>query len=156
MYRGHEDYDPNRIGAISSAQVAAALVEAGKFLWTCYVREARSDFLMEDQEGRIFRVQCKTGHLFRGAVQFQTYSLRAARRGTEWRRVRRDYQGQIDFFGVYCPDNRKVYLVPIEDVPTTRMCHLRLTPPKNNQRRGIRWARDYEVRPVKKELLLFE
>jgi hypothetical protein len=56
-----------------------------------------------------------------------------------------DYQGQIDFFGVYCPDNGKVYLVPIQDATTKSMCALRITPPKHNQQKKIRWAAQYEV-----------
>jgi hypothetical protein len=148
-YRDHEDYDPNEIGAISQARVMAALVEAGKIVWTPFVHSAlRSDLAIEEEDGRFSRVQAKTGHVLHGAVHFPTQSLRAARRETEWRRVSRDYQGSIEYFGVYCPDNGKVYLVPIEDVPTKRAAWLRLDPPKNNQKKGIRWAEQYEVRPA--------
>jgi hypothetical protein len=31
---------------------------------------------------------------------------------------RRTYVGEVDLFGVYCPQTAGVYLVPIEDVPT--------------------------------------
>jgi hypothetical protein len=88
-FRGHQDYDPNRIGAITQARVAAALVEAGKGVFLPFADVPRYDLLMED-EGRFFRVQCKTGHILGGAVRFPTQSLRAARRETEWRRVARD------------------------------------------------------------------
>jgi hypothetical protein len=90
-------------------------------------------------------VQCKTGQIVNGAVVFRPHSLRAAKRETGWRRIQRDYQGQIQYFGVYCPDNEKVYLVPIEDVPLRRACSLRVDPPKNNQKKRIRWAKDYEL-----------
>ena len=144
MKRSHADYDPNRIGEISQARVIAALVEAGKFIYVPLGQAGRSDLIFEDERG-VFRVQCKTGRIFNGAMYFPTHSLRAARRETEWRRVERDYQGQIDYFGVYCPDNGKVYLVPIS-VPTghTR-CYLRLAAPKNNQQKRIRWAREFEL-----------
>ena len=145
-YRTHEDYDPNRIGAVSEAKVIAALVEAGKAIWLPHVSAPRCDLLFED-EGGVWRVQCKTGHVVRGAVYFATQSLRAARRGTEWRRVAANYEGQIDFFGVYCPDNGVVYLVPIADTKTNWRCGLRIDPPKNNQKKKIHWARDYELRP---------
>jgi PD-(D/E)XK endonuclease len=146
-FRTHVDYDPNLIGAITQARVSAALVEAGKIVLNPYVHTPRYDLVIDDL-GRFFRVQCKTGHLLRGAVYFSTQSLRAAKRGTEWRRIAFDYQGQIEYFGVYCPDNGSVYLVPIEDTATKRMCALRITPAKNNQQKRIRWAKDYEVRPV--------
>ena len=27
------------------------------------------------------------------------------------------YRGEADLFGVYCPDTREVYLVPVNDAP---------------------------------------
>jgi hypothetical protein len=145
MYRGHEDYDPNDIGAITLAHVVAALTAAGwNVLFSC-IRVRRYDLVIEDPEGRFYRVQCKTGYVRSGAVFFPTQSLRAAKKETEWRRIAANYQGEIEYFGVYCPDNGKVYLVPIEDVPNRTGCNLRIDPPKNNQRKRIRWAREYEV-----------
>jgi len=43
---------------------------------------------------------------------------------------------------VYCPDTDAVYLVPITDVPDRGAC-LRVKPTKNNQAKGVRWAKDY-------------
>jgi hypothetical protein len=148
MYRDHEDYDPNAIGAITQARVLAALVEAGWGVLMPYMSVTRIDLVIMDSRERFYRVQCKTGHIRCGAVGFPTQSLRAAKKETEWRRIAADYTGQIEYFGVYCPDNGRVYLVPIEDVPTHTRCHLRLDPPKNNQRKRIRWAKDYEVIPA--------
>ena len=42
------------------------------------------------------------------------------------------YEGEVDFFGVYCPDNQTCYLVPAESLPR-EMASLRLTPPRNGQ-----------------------
>ena len=147
MYRGHENYDPNRIGDISQAKIAAALIAAGKLLWSPMCQTSRADLLMEDEQG-YSRIQCKTGHILRGAVIFPVFSLRAAKRETQWRRVAADYQGQVDFFGVYCPDNDKVYLVPMTAISGKRACSLRLEPANNNQQKLIRWAKDFEVKPL--------
>jgi hypothetical protein len=144
MKRSHADYDPNRIGEISQARVIAALVEAGKFIYVPLGQAGRSDLIFEDERGELCRVQCKTGHLLKGAIIFPTQSLRAARRETEWKRVARDYQGQIDYFGVYCPDNGKVYLVPI-GITSKRSCSLRLEATRNGQRKRLRWAREFEL-----------
>jgi hypothetical protein len=146
MYRDHADYDPNRIGAVSEGKIIAALLAAGRTVSIPVGQAARYDLVMEDERG-LYRVQCKTGHLLHGAVVFRPLSLRAARRETEWRRVARNYQGQIDYFAVYCPENEKVYLIPIEDVPAGRMYNLRVEPAQNGQQRGLHWARDYEVKP---------
>ena len=54
----------------------------------------------------------------------------------------RPYRDDVDYFGVYCPDTDAVYLVPISDVPDRGAC-LRVKPTKNNQAKGVRWAKDY-------------
>jgi hypothetical protein len=147
MYRGHEEYDPNDIGDISVAKVFAALVEAGKFvLFPVQVRQY--DLVFEDEFGSFFRVQCKTGQLIGGVVRFRPQSLRAANKETGWRRVVTTYEGKIDYFGVYCPDNGKVYLVPIKDVPVVSSFSMRVAPAKNNQQKGIHLGEDYELRPL--------
>lgn len=58
---------------------------------------------------------------------------------------RQNYHGQVDAFGVFCPENQKVYIIPIGDLLLVREAKLRLTPPKNSQVKGIRWAAKYEI-----------
>jgi hypothetical protein len=58
--------------------------------------------------------------------------------------IRKDYRGQADFFGVYSPDLDQVFLVPVEDVPITGAT-LRIDPPKNGQKKGIRMADLYKL-----------
>ena len=38
----------------------------------------------------------------------------------------RTYEGEIDAFGVYCPETQHVYLVPIADATTHRRCGFEL------------------------------
>lgn len=57
-----------------------------------------------------------------------------------------DYRGDADLFGVYCPETRGVYLVPVDEVGK-RSCRLRVAPTRNNQRQNVRWARDHELPP---------
>lgn len=160
--RDSPDYDPNLIGAISQAKVVAALIEAGKQVLLPAIAGGPYDLVIEERE-RFFRVQCKTGRLFRGAIWFRTCHFRARARETAWKRRVKTYEGAVDFFGVYCPDNGSVYFVPIEDVGSQTACWLRVDPPKNNQNKRIRWAREYLVaplhparQPLTKETLLFD
>jgi hypothetical protein len=148
MCRGHEDYDPNEVGTATLNNVVFALLAAGWDVLFNNYRVKRYDIVIEDAEGRFYRVQCKTGQLTHGAVFFRPVSLRAAKEETGWRRITATYEGDIDYFGVYCPDNGKVYLIPIEDVTTKAACYLRIEPPNNNQRKRIRWAKEYEVVPA--------
>src|SRR5262249_53611115 len=100
--------------------------------------------LVIEEGGRFYRVQCKTGRMFRGAVCFRPHRLRAAKRETGWERRVTDYSGEGDYFGVYCPENDRVYLVPISET-SHRICSLRVIPAKNNQSKRVRQAKDYEV-----------
>ena len=43
---------------------------------------------------------------------------------------------------MYCPDTDAVYLVPIADVPD-RGGGLRVEPTKNDQAKGLRWAKGH-------------
>jgi len=155
MVRADPSYDPNLIGSISHARVFSALVAAGKVVLVLPLHVRPYDLVIEE-EGQFFRVQCKTGRLFRGAVCFRPHRLRAARRETGWQRRVTDYRGEVDFFGGYCQETDAVYLLLIEDVHTTRVCTLRVTPAKNNQRKKVRWAKDYVLVPLQVPSLLNE
>ncbi|WP_165423766.1 group I intron-associated PD-(D/E)XK endonuclease [Ktedonosporobacter rubrisoli] len=59
--------------------------------------------------------------------------------------IRKGYRGETDYFGVYLSDTGKAYLVPVEDVPACSLGRLRLQATKDNQQKGVRWAKDYEL-----------
>jgi hypothetical protein len=79
----------------------------------------------------------KSGRLSEGAIFFKAASQHYHRGGTT-----RDYRGDADLFAVYTHELRQVHLVPVEEVGTTS-ASLRLSPARNNQERGIRYASDY-------------
>lgn len=54
----------------------------------------------------------------------------------------------VDYFAVYCPQTCGVYLIPITVLPNRVSAALRVTPARNNQRRFIRFAADYEIARV--------
>ena len=130
----------SQVGEASVAHIMAALAAPGRQILLPFGDSKRYDLVIEEEDGRFFRIQCKTGRVHRGSLRFPTCSHTNVRPGTP----ARGYRGQVDFFGVYCPAVKKVYLVPVNDVPVGEAC-LRLTAPENNQRSGIRWARDYEL-----------
>jgi hypothetical protein len=57
---------------------------------------------------------------------------------------RRNYKGQIEFFGVYYPTAKEVYLIPVDEVGVSA-ANLRIEPSLNKQISGVRWAKDYVV-----------
>jgi len=56
----------------------------------------------------------------------------------------KSYLGLADIFGVYFPPTSTVYLVPIDAVAAFEG-RLRLEPTRNNQRRLIRYAAEFEI-----------
>lgn len=140
---------PKAIGDRTEAHVLAALVSTYPNVLLPWGENTRYD-LVVDTGDRFIRVQCKTGHLSNGAVRFNTRSLsyhhpKHGGNGTA-EYCSSDYVGQADMFGVYCVENRRVYLVPVADVPTT-FAALRIEPTRNGQAAGIRWADAYELYP---------
>jgi hypothetical protein len=129
---------PGVLGARAEAAVASALVRAGRALFVpAFDAQGRVDLVYATGD-RLVRVQCKSARLIGSIIQFRTCSNTLNNPRT--------YTGEIDEFGVYSPDTGLVYLVPADDVPTRR-CALRLSPARNGQSVGLRWAADYLLGP---------
>ena len=126
-------------GDLTEAMILAGLLRAGKNVLKPFGDNQRYDLVVEEN-GTFSRIQCKTGRVKLGAVTFKTCST-YAHRGRE----SRDYRGEADVFGVYCPDNDTVYMVPVNDVGI-REGSLRIDEPKNGRTKGIRWAEKYIVK----------
>lgn len=132
----------SHIGEISRTQIIAALTLQGKTVLLPMGDHQRYDLVI-DEGGTFLRVQCKTGRLLRGAIAFNPCSIDS--RNKQGGCIRRGYgEEEIDCFGVYCPDNRTCYLVPVTDAARTG-CFLRVDAPRNGQKTRIRWAVDYEI-----------
>jgi PD-(D/E)XK nuclease superfamily protein len=133
---------PKDIGDVSTLAITLALRAHGYGIYVPYGENTRCDLMLE-RDGFVDRVRCKTGRLRQGAVVFVVCSSYAHHRSPSVKQ--RTYHGEIDAFGVYCPETTGVYLVPIAHLPVRRQGRLRLDPPKNNQFDRIRFAADYEV-----------
>lgn len=135
---------PKAVGDATQAMVLGRLVQAGKTVLVPFGENLRYDLLL-DESGAFVRVQCKTGRLRDGAVWFPTCSSTyhyPNNQGVRYCQV--PYTGQADVFGVYCPELDRVYVVPVCDVPL-KSAALRVDPARNNQTKGVRFARDYEL-----------
>jgi PD-(D/E)XK nuclease superfamily protein len=122
-----------------------ALRVAGYAVLLPFGENTRYDLVIDDGEA-FSRVQCKTGRLRGGVVLFNTCSCYGHHMNPGM--SRRDYQGQVDYFAVHCPETGGVYLIPIDAVPTKSYGSLRVDPSRNNQGRGVRWAADFELMRV--------
>ncbi|HEY5660936.1 MAG TPA: group I intron-associated PD-(D/E)XK endonuclease [Gaiellaceae bacterium] len=133
---------PKDKGDRTTLAVLLALRACGYAVLVPFGENTRYDLVIDDG-GSLSRVQCKTGRLRAGAVWFSVCSCYGhhLRPG----QARRDYRGQVEYFGVHCPDTEMVYLVPIEHLDVKTVAALRVDPPKNAQRLRVRDAARYEI-----------
>ena len=86
---------PKDIGDRSALAIAIALQGIGHAVYLPFGENTRADFIIDDGT-RLARVQCKTGRLRKGVVQFKTCSSYAHHSNPG--SVARDYLGQIEYF----------------------------------------------------------
>ena len=132
--------DTTSQGDITETQVAAALVLRGLKVLRPLSSATRYDLLIDHDDGQFTRVQCKTGRLRHGCVLFRLYSVS----GHDTRH--KQYSGQADAFGVYCPQTRRSYLVPMAAIADCRFfATLRVEATKNGQRLRTRSAEEFAI-----------
>jgi hypothetical protein len=133
-------------GAESEAVIAAALIQAGYTVLTPNGYMHRYDLVIKDADGKFWGVQCKTAWLSKdgATLRFNGYSLLMKGQKGRAETKRMGYENDVDYFAVYSPNTRKVYLLPVTHVKNTENC-LRLTSTGNNQEKNVRWAADYEL-----------
>lgn len=125
-------------GDISEAAVVAALLKLGKSVLIPFGDRSRYDVAL-DEDGKLVRVQVKTGWRRGGLLVFKTVSSTRQ----SGRRIDTPYGGQIEMFAVYNRDTDQIYMVPVGKCGTG-YGYLRLDEPKkrSNQTR-IRYAKDF-------------
>jgi hypothetical protein len=125
-------------GILSEVKVIARLVETGRAVSIPFGDNSRYDLVVEEPDGKLVRVQIKSGRLRKGCVRFYSCSTNG------FTGEYRGYRGQVDVFMVYCPDNGRIYRVPVEDVGETSVL-LRVSPPKRSERGcKFNWAKEFE------------
>lgn len=124
-------------GNAGEAKVLAALVDRGFDVLVPFGEGQPYGLVIHLGHKEFLRVQCKTAWPRQGCVIFNSAS-------TDHGRGAQSYLGLADIFGVYFPPSESVYLVPIEAVARFEG-RLRLEPTRNNQRRRIRRAADFEI-----------
>lgn len=124
-------------GDLTEAAVLHAFVAAGLDVLVPWRQDSAYDLAVSLDGESFFRVQCKSGRERDGCVIFNCHS-------TDHGSGPRDYHGRADVFAVSCPTRDEVYVLDVQTTPK-RGAWLRLTPSRNNQVRGIRFAADHTV-----------
>ena len=127
-------------GDLREFELITTLMRAGRTILRPVSAGLRYDLAIDNGDGTIWRVQCKTGILRDGAVEFRVANTDARRpNGVA-------HHGQVEAFAVYCPQNRRAYLVPVLAVESTKgIARLRCRPARNGQRSRVRFAEPFEI-----------
>lgn len=96
-------------GDAAEASVLAILMRSGKHCLLPYGDNRRYDIVV-DERGRFVRIQVKCGRIRNGCLVYNTTTVVNGK--TTGR-----YNESIDYFGVYCFETDKLYLVPERDAP---------------------------------------
>jgi PD-(D/E)XK nuclease superfamily protein len=131
---------PDQKGAIAETAIAHLAVKLGVSVFAPIAEGERYDFIFA--RGPAFlRVQCKWA-VKRDEVVVVT--CRTCRRNGEGF-VRTTYSAsEVDLIAAYCADIERCFLLPPSVFEGHEILSLRLARPQNNQRRGIRWADDFD------------
>jgi hypothetical protein len=137
-----KDKEAARIGLAAHTAVLHNLVSRGLEVLQPLGDHLRYDLAYYLEEtAELVRIQCKAGRYdsLRGCILFKNYNT------TGGRGQKRGYVGDAEYFGVYCAELNKVYLVPIDIAAYKGEVHLRVNPSRNNQMKRVIWASNYEI-----------
>ena len=132
-------------GDLAELKVAADLLSRGYRISFPYGEDCDYDLIC-DTGDRLHRIQVKhtTSNGVVMAVKCFSHSLTNGR----IRRTKRYTASSIDWLAVFDRSSGRCFYVPAEELGAGRsMIHLRLLETRNGQRKGIRFATDYESFP---------
>ena len=129
-------------GAIAESAVVHAAIKLGVGVYRPVMEGGRYDLILD--VGRdLLRTQCKWAPLHGSVVVVRSYSSRRAREGLR----RRGYTAaEIDCIAAYCPDLDRCFMLPAERFEGRLQTHLRIEAAQNNQRLGVTWADEYDLK----------
>jgi hypothetical protein len=130
----------NRKGAIAETAIVHEATKLGVDVFRPITEGGRYDliFLVADE---LVRVQCKWAAMRGDVLSIECRSCRRGRDGF----IRRMYtRREVDAIAAYSADLDRCYFLPIARVEGRPSIRLRIVPTRNNQRRRINWAGDFE------------
>ena len=127
-------------GAIAEAAIALAAMKLGVDVYRPLGEGGRYDLIL-DVGSRLLRVQCKWAGRLDQVLVVRCYTFRRTRTG--WKKTTYS-AAEVDVIGAYCMELDRCFLIPIELVAARPTIQLRIAPTRNNQRRRINWADDFD------------
>jgi PD-(D/E)XK nuclease superfamily protein len=127
-------------GAIAETAIVHAAAKLGIGVFKPLTDGERYDLIF-DVRPKLIRVQCKWAARRGDTLAVRFYSCRRSSDGL----VKRVYSpDEIDAFAAFCADVDCCYFFPINEFVGRTGVQLRFGPARNNQKLGIRMAKNYE------------
>jgi hypothetical protein len=129
----------NQKGAVAETAITHEAIKLGIGVYVS-VADERYDLIF-DLRPRLVRVQCKWAARRGDVAVVPLYSARRTAGG-----LRRSFYSpeEVDAFAAWCPDTGCCYYIAIAEAQARQVLYLRLEHSRNNQMKGVRWAKDYE------------
>jgi hypothetical protein len=118
------------IGNITEVKVMSFFIEKGFTVSKPFGDNARYDLIV-DINNKLYRVQCKHGHLENGCITCDASNY------SKGDKTKLDYIGTADMFGIYSELTNKIYLVTIDSNTPTSKINLRVESCKKNYNKRI-------------------
>lgn len=129
------------IGDVSEASVIAHFLKRGFLVSVPFGDRARYDLVVEAYK-KLYRIQIKTIQYYPSFLQLRAYSI-TTKNGKYIKNVYSS--GEVDYVVGYCRETDKVYIISPEELNKSGMVTLHLDGAQNNQKLGIKNARDFEL-----------
>jgi hypothetical protein len=113
----------SHLGDIAKAAVLAALLRRGYAILTPFGDSVRYDLVI-DTGFEFQAVQCKHVRLRKGVLHVPCHSVDS--RHKSGKTVLRAYDSRIIFYGLYCPDTGRCYLLPASEMRGRHYINLRV------------------------------
>jgi hypothetical protein len=127
-------------GAIAEAAIALAATKLHIDVYRPVAEGGRCDMIL-GVGNDLLRVQCKWASLANDVVIIRSCTFRRTRNGYRKTTYSAD---EVDALAAYCNELDRCFLIPIERVEGRPALALRIAPTRNNQRRRINWADDFD------------
>lgn len=131
---------PKQKGNLTELQCLTAFYEHGCRVSVPFGENSRYD-MIADVDGKLIRIQVKTSSVKDNDLNAIEFSCRSSYSNSVGVKNTRYSANEIDYFATYW--NGKCYLIPVLECSATKT--LRFAPPKNGQKAGVSFAKEYEL-----------
>jgi len=130
-------------GDVAEQFVMAHCLKRGWIVSKTIGDNKRYDFILDKGDNALYKVQVKSGRLNDGVIIIDTKSSGYKINKGEYVSYNKKYSLEdVDYIASYCPDTNQSYIIKNEGI---YQINLRVDNSKNNQIKGIRFAKDYLI-----------